>query len=200
MSERVSKSDLRREVRGRLLRLSEEERRLWSDSICANLGVLMGEQIKSEGAVGVFSPMAVEPDISRWTLELMGKRSVCFPRMAEDLGSGAMQFFKVSKLGDLLPEPRFGGRWMEPTPTCDLVQPDEMAVILVPFVALDSSGARLGHGGGFYDRYLAQLRSEAMRVAVGFEIQQVTEVPSERHDVKVDALVTEAGVRWFPRA
>ncbi len=199
MSEQVSKSDLRRVVRGRLLCSSVEERRLWSDSICANLEAFILEHIDCQGVVGVFSPMAVEPDISAWSLELMGKRSVCFPRMAEDSGSGVMRFFKVGGMGDLLLEPRFGGRWMEPSLTCEEVSPEQLSVILVPFVALDSSGSRLGHGGGFYDRYLVQLRPEVMRVAVGFEIQLVPEVPAEWHDVKMDALVTEAGVRRFAR-
>ena len=199
MSERVSKSDLRREVRGRLLSSSVEERRLWSASICASLEVFILEQMDFQGFVGVFSPMAVEPDITAWSLELMGKHSVCFPRMAEDSGSGVMRFFKVGGMGDLLPEPRFGGRWMEPSLMCEEVSPDQLSVILVPFVALDSSGSRLGHGGGFYDRYLVHLRPEVMRVAVGFEIQRVPEVPSEPHDVKMDALVTEAGVRRFAR-
>jgi 5-formyltetrahydrofolate cyclo-ligase len=88
---------------------------------------------------------------------------------------------------------------MEPSPTCEEVGPEQLSVILVPFVALDSSGSRLGHGGGFYDRYLVHLRPEVMRVAVGFKIQLVPEVPSEPHDVKMDALVTEAGVRRFAR-
>lgn len=148
----------------------------------------------------MFSPTAIEPDITRWTHELMGSRSVCFPLMDPILGPGGMRFFKVRSMSELAPEPRFGGRWMEPSPKGQEVHPEEISLILVPVVAIDCQGLRLGHGGGFYDRYLARLRRGARRVAVAFEIQRVVEVPAESHDARMDALVTETGEHRFNRA
>jgi 5,10-methenyltetrahydrofolate synthetase len=199
MSELVSKRDLRRTVRSLLERSSAEERALWSRSICNHLDSLISDLVGLEGFVGVFSPMAIEPDIALWSLKLTASRPVCFPRMEDAPVFGEMRFFKVGGAADLIPEPRFGGRWLEPRPTCDEVTPGELAVVLVPFVALDSLGSRLGHGGGFYDRYLVRLRPDVVRVAVGFDLQRVPSLPSEDHDVTMDLLVTENGIQQFGR-
>jgi 5-formyltetrahydrofolate cyclo-ligase len=67
-------------------------------------------------------------------------------------------------------------------------------LVMVPGVAFDRRGGRLGHGKGFYDRILRRLRSEAPVVAVAFECQVFDEVPMLEHDVFVDMIVTEKTV------
>ncbi len=65
--------------------------------------------------------------------------------------------------------------------------------ILVPGVAFSRSGARLGYGGGFYDRLLVNKRSDAASIAAAFSLQMVDEIPLEGNDIPVDAIITEAG-------
>ncbi len=83
------------------------------------------------------------------------------------------------------------GAWVEP------------AVVIVPLVAFDARGYRLGYGGGFYDRTLEGLRARAGGVAgvvaVGFAFdgQEVPIVPIEETDQRLDFIVTETGVRAF---
>ena len=79
------------------------------------------------------------------------------------------------------------GAWIEPE------------VLIVPLLAFDARGYRLGYGGGFYDRTLEGLRARRPTLAVGFAFaaQEVAEVPTEATDQPLDAVVTEAGVRWF---
>lgn len=69
------------------------------------------------------------------------------------------------------------------------------SLILVPLLAFDVTGRRLGYGGGFYDRTLAALRKEGPVVAVGlaFEAQRVHRVPTDTLDQRLDYVVTEAG-------
>ena len=67
-------------------------------------------------------------------------------------------------------------------------------LLVVPAVAFDASGRRLGRGGGYYDRVLAALPSRASSVAIGYDFQQVDEVPSEDHDMPVAMVVTDAGI------
>jgi 5-formyltetrahydrofolate cyclo-ligase len=76
------------------------------------------------------------------------------------------------------------GAWVEPE------------VLIVPLVAFDARGYRLGYGGGFYDRTLEGLRARGQVLAVGFAFagQEVPEVPIELTDQKLDLIVTEAGV------
>ena len=80
----------------------------------------------------------------------------------------------------------------EPLPHCKPVDPATIAWVLVPGVAFDQAGRRLGYGGGFYDRLLPSLASAAARVAGAFELQIVDRVPAAPHDLMVDAIVTEA--------
>ena len=72
-------------------------------------------------------------------------------------------------------------------------------VLIVPLVAFDGAGTRLGYGGGFYDRTLAVLRARAGALAVGFAYaaQEAEGLPRAATDQRLDALVTEDGVRSF---
>jgi 5-formyltetrahydrofolate cyclo-ligase len=79
----------------------------------------------------------------------------------------------------------------EPGAHCALVPLSAVDWVLVPGVAFDTEGHRVGYGGGYYDRLLPLLRSDAARVAGAFELQVVDRVPAAMHDVAVDALVTE---------
>lgn len=79
------------------------------------------------------------------------------------------------------------GAWIEPE------------VLIVPLVGFDARGYRLGYGGGFYDRTLAMLRAKRPTVAVGFAFaaQELPEVPIDAYDQRLDAIVTEQGLRQF---
>ena len=79
------------------------------------------------------------------------------------------------------------GAWVEPQ------------VLIVPLLAFDARGYRLGYGGGFYDRTLEGLRARHPVLAVGFAFsaQEVDEVPTEPTDQRLDAIVTEKGVTLF---
>ena len=88
-----------------------------------------------------------------------------------------------------------------PEPREDLprVAGSEIDWVLVPGVAFDANGRRLGYGGGYYDRLLAMLADSTPRVAGAFEVQLVPQVPAAAHDLVVDAVATEARVVSFDR-
>ena len=77
-----------------------------------------------------------------------------------------------------------------PLATAPVVEPD---VLLVPLLAFDKAGYRLGYGGGFYDATLATLRAKKKIIAigVGFSDQEVAQVPHEKHDMKLDYVMTD---------
>jgi 5-formyltetrahydrofolate cyclo-ligase len=111
----------------------------------------------------------------------------------------------------VIPGPAMPLRFREWTPGCALVPGDfgalipaegawlEPEVLIVPLLAFDARGYRLGYGGGFYDRTLEGLRARRPTLAVGFAFaaQEVAEVPIDATDQRLDAVVTEAGVREF---
>lgn len=67
-------------------------------------------------------------------------------------------------------------------------------VVLLPLVAFDSQGFRLGYGGGYFDRTLASLVPRPFSIGVGFELARVADIRPQAHDLRLDAIVTEAGV------
>jgi 5-formyltetrahydrofolate cyclo-ligase len=71
--------------------------------------------------------------------------------------------------------------------------------VLVPGIAFDATGKRLGYGGGYYDRLLPLLPPAAERVAGAFEAQIIERVPAARHDIGVDCVVTERRMLACPR-
>jgi 5,10-methenyltetrahydrofolate synthetase len=83
---------------------------------------------------------------------------------------------------------------LEPLPSCPQVPPEAIEFVLVPGVAFDADGRRLGYGGGYYDRLLPLLAPGTPRVAGAFDIQIVERVPAAPHDVRVDAIVTESRI------
>lgn len=90
----------------------------------------------------------------------------------------------AGEFGALIPE---DGPWIEPQ------------VVIVPLLAFDARGYRLGYGGGFYDRTLEGLRARRPTIAIGFAFaaQEVDLVPIDATDQPLDMIVTETGVRRF---
>ena len=71
----------------------------------------------------------------------------------------------------------------------DLTDPAEIELIIVPAVAFDRNGNRLGRGKGFYDRLLQTTR--ATKIGVGYDFQLIEEIPAEPHDVPMDMVITQ---------
>jgi len=82
----------------------------------------------------------------------------------------------------------------EPAAHCALAEVASIEWVLVPGIAFDRDGRRLGYGGGYYDRLLPRLPADCRRVAGAFAGQCVDRVPSAPHDARVDVLVTEDDV------
>lgn len=89
-------------------------------------------------------------------------------------------------------------RTRHPTMDCPQLEPD---LLLVPMLAFDDQGYRMGWGGGFYDRTLADLRARKTVTAVGIAYagQRVDKVPRDHHDARLDWIATEAGMYEVPQ-
>jgi 5,10-methenyltetrahydrofolate synthetase len=73
----------------------------------------------------------------------------------------------------------------------ETIAPD---IVLLPLVAFDSQGFRLGYGGGYFDRTLAALVPRPFSIGVGFEFARVKDIRPQPHDIRLDVIVTEAGI------
>jgi 5-formyltetrahydrofolate cyclo-ligase len=119
---------------------------------------------------------------------------VALPHIVE----GAMQARRYEP-GDPMTETSFGA--MEPS-TGALVDPGTIDVVVTPAVAFDRLGARVGYGGGFYDRFFPRTRKGCLRVGVAFGVQVLPPgdvLPRGHFDLKVDLIVTESETIRCPR-
>ncbi|HKM57313.1 MAG TPA: 5-formyltetrahydrofolate cyclo-ligase [Chthoniobacterales bacterium] len=171
------KSQLREAMRDRLRKLSQSDRQMRSVRICESLSRLL----PGKKDVALFSPTETEPDVDLlWGLNVLGDLCVSYPRCEGD----TLIFRPVSSVADLAPG-RYGICEPGPGP-----KTERLDLIVVPGVAFAADGARLGRGGGFYDRFLATIPPTTMTVGVCFEFQRLAEIRHEPHDRKVDRVIT----------
>jgi len=107
-----------------------------------------------------------------------------------DNKNGGAKLFKIQDMAADLR--KGGGNILEPNPKrCKQVQMNHIDIAIIPGIAFDEKGGRLGTGGGRYDRIIPKLPGTARKVAFAFEDQITQLVPMESHDKFVDIIITE---------
>jgi 5-formyltetrahydrofolate cyclo-ligase len=142
--------------------------------------------------VSGFFPIRSEPDIRPLMarLKVRGAR-LCLPVVMDR----ETIVFRELVAGAELVDTGFGTRG--PGPEAEVLDPD---LLLVPLSAFDAKGNRIGYGAGHYDRAIARLREKGRHprlIGIAFDCQEVAEVPDEAHDVRLEAVLTESGLRTF---
>ncbi len=165
--------------------MTPDQREAESRAICDR--AMNWQPLAAAGCVLAYMPMASEVDIRPMIEALLGRGvTVCLPRV--EWGSQQMAPVPIGDLErDLGPSER-GVR----QPRADIAPADarSVQVVVVPGLAFDNEGGRLGRGGGFYDRWLADRADGVLTLGVAFACQVVERVPMEPHDRRVDAVVT----------
>lgn len=182
----AQKNQVRAEVLTRRDGSSESERASASSKITERL--LAHPALLTARTVASYVSFRTEFDTTAFNRALLtsGKR-LLLPRMVRNPND--LRFHEVSDFSAMLP-----GKWgiLEPDAArCVEVETNLIDWILVPGVAFDRRGNRLGYGGGFYDRVLARLTSSAARIAAAFSFQVIDRVPIDATDQTVDCVVTE---------
>jgi len=179
------KLELRRRVRDRRDALSDAQRSALSAAVAT---VAFAPFDGPPGVVSSFWAMGseIDPGPLEERLRRTGHR-IALPVMK---GRAQPLEFRLWNLGDPLVDRIWGIR--EPTAAAPVVEPD---ILLVPLLAFDAAGWRLGYGAGFYDRTLRTLRSRRPILAVGlaFDEQRVDDVPHLDYDEPLDWVVTPSG-------
>jgi 5-formyltetrahydrofolate cyclo-ligase len=182
------KAALRDKVRVGLARITAEQR----SALAVQARVLLEGQPawQEAGSILFYAPLPQELDV--WPLlekAVATGKTVVLPRF--DKASGAYIAGCVHDPANDLELGRFGIR--EPKASCVPIPLNRLDFILVPGVAFDLHGRRLGRGRGFYDQLLAGQRGRTCGVA--FDEQIVREVPTEPHDVRLNCILTPT--RWI---
>jgi len=183
-----AKASLREQICARLKNIPTTERGVASTLLCARL---REQRIWSAArSVLFFAPLPDEAEI--WPLlneAIAAGKAVALPAFIPGTNRYAARQI-VDPARDLIAG-RFGIR--EPVATCAEVPLNRLDLVLVPGVAFDARGGRLGRGKGFYDRLLADVRGT--KCGVAFEEQMVDAVPVGPLDIRLDCILTPT--RWI---
>jgi 5-formyltetrahydrofolate cyclo-ligase len=182
------KAALRRELRARRAALSPAQRRHAARRAAAHLARGLGTW--NARTVAVYFSLPEELDTGLVVRVLRRRHlAICLPRIRP---GGRLSFVRLGGRTPLRPN-----RYGIPEPAAGAhARPD---VVLLPLVAFDAAGRRLGMGGGFFDRSLARPRPfrRPLRVGLAYSFQQLPRVPAEAHDILLDAVITERGLQRF---
>lgn len=182
----------RRSLLARRDALTERERAERSARIAASTHALLRGRLAVGATVALYAAKGSEVDPSALDAALRADGfEVAYPRVVDDERE---LVFHAATLGELVPA-RFGLR--EPPPAAPVVPLSAIAAFVVPGLAFDRAGGRVGWGRGHYDATFARATA-ALRIGLAFECQLVERVPREAHDVLLQALVTEAAVYEVP--
>ncbi|MBF0515509.1 MAG: 5-formyltetrahydrofolate cyclo-ligase [Nitrospirae bacterium] len=189
--EKSAKASLRAEAIAARDSISPDIKKIKDSAIKKNL-FQTGEFINSN-SVMFFASVRSEPDtLTMITVALTMNKTVVLPRV--DLKTRQLQPYVVADVSELIPGYM---NILEPHPQRS--KPVSIAaidMIVMPGLAFDKSGGRLGYGGGYYDRFIgtADNTQHPVLAAIAYAQQIVERVPVMNYDVLVDMIVTELGV------
>ncbi len=186
-----AKRDARKTARAKRVAIPLQERVAFSKVICSHISDLT--EFVSARVITGFLAIQSEVNLSALLLsEPMKPKVLGIPRTENDgMTFDAVDLHDASALA-------VGEFGIAVTRARALIYPADVDLVLVPLLAFDREGNRLGAGRAFYDRWLPQA-TKAYRLGVAFSDQECEAVPVDEHDQRLDAIVTELGVRRFKR-
>ena len=163
------------------------ERRLAAQEI--SYALLRLPELQSARVILAYAalPNEIDPAPAIWRLRARGA-AIAYPRIESP---GVLGLHLVGHELELVAGP-FG--LAQPSAHAPRAPRGSIDVVIVPGVAFDESGRRLGYGGGYYDRLLPTLRPDCLRIGIAFNEQLLSEIPSEDHDAHVSIVVTPSRV------
>jgi 5-formyltetrahydrofolate cyclo-ligase len=188
MNPPLHKPSLRKQLLTQRRSLSPQDWRRQSDQICHHLQT--DDQFKSAKTVLAYFSTQQEADLSSlWTefIDFQTEKRFGFPRC-----EGRQLVWHAWRLGDALVSGAFG--ILEPERSGPILLPEQVDLMLVPWVGCDRAGYRLGYGGGFYDRLLANPAWRLVpTIGIGFAFGLLEQLPIEPWDLPLNRICTDQG-------
>jgi len=182
------KGKLRESALEKRCKISEKERVAKSHAIWES--VLALDEVKKASEISCYIGIGSEVKTLGLVAGLLGKDKKVLVPAIKKAGSN-MDMCSVLSLDEL----EKGRYFFEPRKECRRVsKPGNIDVMLVPGIAFDERGCRIGYGKGHYDRYLKKLKPRTPVIGLAYECQVMEEIPEEGHDVRVDKIITEQRV------
>lgn len=169
-------------MKNRLQAISTAHAAAWSDAVCKRLFAL--PQYQQASRLMAFLNMKGEVSLDTFLIQALKEgKEVYVPYC---LGNGDMEAMQLTSLQTVV-QGMYGIRVPRAGSPC--IAPEQLELIIVPGLAFDTAGHRLGRGAGFYDRYLRRAQQAAV-AAVAWDIQIVPHVPTEAHDYRMPVILT----------
>lgn len=195
MDAMVRKKRIRQEIKDRVAALDSGYCRQADQDIAATLFQI--RKYQEAGSICCYVGTGREIDTTPILLDAWKRgKTVGVPRC---VGKGVMEVCQIASMEDL--EPGSYGI-LEPGRHCRVLSPEELELIIVPCLTCTKKGVRLGYGGGYYDRYLTQTRTDTVKIVLCRERILCEEIPQEGHDFPMDLVIMENSVIFcqnFPR-
>lgn len=197
----MDKAELRRAVIARRDAIDLDVRAAKSAVVCARLIELLDRLgAAAPYTVAVYAAMGSEVDPAAFAAAAAARGwRVAYPCMlsASDAAAcGQRMCMRAVAAGDVSTAPFIAHPTRAFAATdidsnrCPIVPAAELDIVVVPLVAFDCAGARLGYGGGCYDRYLPTVAPECLIVGIAFDEQRVDHVPTDAHDLPLPNIVS----------
>ena len=191
-----TKAEIRSLVIARRNAIPADERIARSEKACEELVRYFGRTVAPGARIAVYHALGSEVDIAPFvkSARLHG-RTCAFPVMVRDGSDGKarMTFWDVPLDGTrraFFDKPARAVTPDDPSLAgCTPRDPREIDAVVVPMVAFDAGNMRLGYGGGNYDRFLRELRSDTVVCGIAFREQEVEAVPTEQHDLTLPKII-----------
>jgi len=177
------KKQIRNEIKANIDHLSEKQ--INQKSKVIQQCVLDLEIIQQAKIVGIFHSTTQEVQTKTIINTLLDKqKKIALPKITGQ----HLTFHAITTLNNLK-ENSFG--ILEPLQSDAIIKPNDIDVLIIPCLAVDAFGNRLGRGRGYYDRYL-KAATKPVRLCLAFDCQLLPQVPTEKHDEQIDFIVTES--------
>lgn len=181
----LSKKEIRDLVIKKRDRICLEQRAKWDEEIYETL--INSEFYKNADVIFTFVSFKSEVDTHRFINHgLEDNKIICVPRVPSK--QEGIEVYRINSFSDLH-RGYFG--ILEPAGDCRRVDSHDIGLILMPGLAFDRKGGRIGYGGGFYDRFIGNMNREVVKLAIAYHFQIIDDVPVDEHDIRVDGIITD---------
>ena len=190
----LEKQAMRQTIRHRRAALSSDFKNKADAEIAEHIGNLLAETQHQHFAAYLASPHEV--NLQPWMdMAWADGQQVYAPVLSET--PGHMAFYAIGPHTPI-EQGRFKLREPAVRSSDTPIDPSNLDVALLPLLAFDAHGHRLGMGGGYYDRYFAEANRRPLIIGVGYQVQQAQHtLPTEPWDIHLDGVVAETGFRLF---
>jgi 5-formyltetrahydrofolate cyclo-ligase len=148
--------------------------------------LIKSDEYKKAKTIFLYASFEGEVDTHRIIKHALADgKQICVPKILSK--KEGMKAVIIESFNELKPS---AYNILEPESFNKTIDEKNIDLILMPGVAFDNKGGRVGYGGAFYDRFLTKMKSDTLKIALAYDFQLLEEVPMDKHDKRIDGIIT----------